>query len=91
MLLVWPLVGALIGVLASQKRGFSLAIGIIGGLLLGPLAFLLYFVSGITGKEFTAVRRCHHCKEVIHPDATICKHCKGEVRPAAPLRPRSVA
>ena len=38
----------LIGVAAAQKKGFSIAAGILGGLLLGPLAFLMFFVSGVS-------------------------------------------
>jgi len=83
MILVWPLVGALIGVLASQKRGFHLAVGILGGLLLGPLAFLMFFVSGITGKDDRMVK-CPHCAEFIKAEAKVCKHCGRDVAVAAP-------
>lgn len=34
-LLFWPLLGALIGVAASRKKGFSTTVGVLGGLLLG--------------------------------------------------------
>ena len=46
-LLFWPLFGALMGGLAAQKRGFSLAGGLICGALLGPFAILMFFMSGI--------------------------------------------
>jgi predicted lipid-binding transport protein (Tim44 family) len=77
MFIGWALIGALIGVVASQKKGFSMAGGIIGGLLLGPLAFLLFFVSGITGGD--AQKKCRHCAEFIKADATVCKHCHRDV------------
>src|SRR5690349_8364341 len=80
MLLFWPLVGALIGAYAAQKRGFSTAGGVIGGLLLGPLAFLLFFVSGIVSSS-EQQRKCPYCAEWIKPEATICKHCHKEVEP----------
>lgn len=48
LLLGWLLLGALIGMAAAQKKGFSLAGGVIGGAALGPIgAWLLYLVSGI--------------------------------------------
>lgn len=77
MFLVWALIGALLGVAASQKRGFSMAGGIIGGLLLGPLAFLLFFVSGVTKDD--QQKKCRFCAEFIKADAKVCKHCHRDV------------
>lgn len=90
MFIAWALIGALVGVAASQKKGFSLAGGIIGGLLLGPLAFLLFFVSGITSADQRA--KCPHCAEFIKAEAAVCKHCGRDVRAprGVPLRPRKV-
>src|SRR5258706_10331175 len=85
MFIAWALFGALLGVAAAQKKGFSMAGGIIGGLLLGPLAFLLFFVSGVT-KEHTT-KKCPHSAEIIKPAAPGCKHCGRDV--LAPLAPRS--
>src|SRR4051794_31053835 len=80
MLLVWPLIGAAIGAYAAQKKGFSVVGGVIGGLLLGPLAFLLFFVSGIVSTN-EQQRKCPFCAEWIRPEASICKHCHKEVPP----------
>lgn len=82
--IAWALIGALLGVAASQKKGFSMAGGIIGGLLLGPLAFLLFFVTGITKAD--QQRKCPHCAEFIKAEATVCKHCRKELRPTMPPR-----
>jgi phosphotransferase system glucose/maltose/N-acetylglucosamine-specific IIC component len=71
MLLFWVLFGALIGVSAAQRRGFSVAGGIIGGLLLGPLSFLMYFASGDR-------RKCPQCAEWIKKEAKLCPHCKTD-------------
>jgi hypothetical protein len=79
--LFWALLGALIGISAAQRRGFSVAAGVIGGLLLGPLAFLMYFVSGVTRQD-SANRKCPFCAEWIKAEATVCKHCHREVPPA---------
>jgi|SRR5688572_885587 len=46
-LVAWPVLGALIGIAASLWKGFPVAYGIIGGLVLGPLAFLMFY--GIAG------------------------------------------
>jgi hypothetical protein len=78
--LVWALIGALIGISAAQRRGFSVAAGVIGGLLLGPLAFLMYFVSGVGGRD-SATRKCPWCAEWIKAEASVCKHCGREVPP----------
>jgi len=49
--LFWPVLGALIGVAAAQRNGFNVVGGVLGGLLLGPLAVLMFFVSGIASRE----------------------------------------
>lgn len=74
MFLIWMLIGALIGVAAAQKKGFSIAAGILGGLLLGPLAFLMFLVSGVSKGDTN--RKCPHCAEFVKAEATICKHCR---------------
>ncbi len=84
MFLIWAFVGALLGVVAAQKKGFSLAGGIIGGLLLGPLAFLLFFVSGISSGD--ASKKCPHCAEWIKAEAVVCKHCHRPVTAPRPTR-----
>src|SRR5262245_7512902 len=88
MLLFWPLMGAAIGAYAAQKKGFSTIGGVIGGLLLGPLAFLLFFVSGIVSSN-EQQRKCSFCAEWIRPEATVCKHCHKDVAPLTAAAPRS--
>lgn len=85
--LAWMLLGALIGVAASQKRGFSMVAGVLGGLLLGPLAFLMYFVSGTSSSDVN--KKCPHCAEFIKADAKVCKHCHRDL--ALPPAPRPAA
>jgi phosphotransferase system glucose/maltose/N-acetylglucosamine-specific IIC component len=70
MTIAWLFFGALIGISAAQRRGFSIAGGIIGGLMLGPLAVLMYFVS--EGRI-----KCPQCAEFIKKEAKICPHCKS--------------
>lgn len=76
-LLLWPLLGILIGIYTAQKKGFSPVGGALGGLLLGPLAFLMLFVSGITRGD--AQKKCPHCAEWVKPEAKVCKHCGRDI------------
>lgn len=46
-MLYWALFGLVVGVVAAKQRGFSLLGGAVGGVLLGPLALGLFFVSRI--------------------------------------------
>ena len=80
----WAVLGASIGISAAQRRGFNGAAGAVGGLLLGPLAFLLYFVSGVTRPNET--RKCPFCAEWIKSEAQVCKHCHREVPPNVTFR-----
>lgn len=73
----WWVLGALIGVAAAQRKGFSVVGGVIGGLLLGPLAFLMFFVSGVSSSNER--RKCPHCAEWIKSEAKVCRHCHREV------------
>ena len=83
--LTWAILGALIGVAASQRKGFSLATGIIGGVLLGPLAFLMFFISGLSRGDTN--KKCPFCAEFIKADATVCKHCHKDLTPVRATRP----
>ena len=73
MLLIWTIFGALVGALAAQRKGFSMVLGILGGMLLGPLALLMLFVTGVGGGD--ARRKCPFCAEWVKAEATICRHC----------------
>jgi hypothetical protein len=78
MLFFWPLLGALIGISAGMKRGFNLVGSAIGGILLGPLAFLMFFMSGLVSRSEQRVQ-CPFCAEFIRPEANVCKHCGKDV------------
>lgn len=50
-LLLWSL-GGLIGYAAAERRGFSKIVGVIAGVLLGPVfAWVLFWVSGIAKRN----------------------------------------
>lgn len=80
--ILWLVIGALIGVYAAQKKGFSTAGGLIGGALLGPLAILMFFVSGVSSRNES--RKCPFCAEFVKAEATVCKHCHKDLPQAAP-------
>jgi hypothetical protein len=83
LIISWALIGGLIGVSAAQRRCLSLVAGILGGLVLGPLAVLMYWVSGVTRSDQR--RLCLSCLEWIKANATVCKHCR---RVLPQLRPK---
>jgi len=70
----WLILGALFGAVAAERKGWNLAVGILAGALLGILAPLLFFLSGITGGDPANVK-CPFCAEMIKAEARICKHC----------------
>jgi len=85
LLLLIPLLGGLIGDAASQRRGFSPVAGVLGGLLLGPFAVFMFFVSGVTRGD--ASRKCPACAEWIKAEAVVCKHCGSAVALAQATTP----
>jgi len=83
--LVWALFGVVIGYAAAKRKGWNPAMGAVGGALLGPLALLLFFVSGVSrgdGKR----KKCPHCAEWVAAEARVCKHCGRELGLAAVAR-----
>lgn len=87
MFIIWAIAGALIGYVAADKRGFSPVGGVLGGLLLGPVAFLMFFISGISSAD-SANKKCPYCAEWIKAEATVCKHCRQPVAAPPAVRVR---
>ncbi|MBO5792824.1 MAG: zinc ribbon domain-containing protein [Lentisphaeria bacterium] len=64
--------GCLIGLAAARAKGLGTAAGLIGGFLLGPLAFLMFLCDG-------SQKRCPGCSEWVDKTAIICYHCGREL------------
>lgn len=77
MFLFWLIIGALIGAYAAQKKGFSVVAGLLGGALLGPLAILMFAVSGVSSGD--KQRKCPSCAEWVKAEAKVCKHCGKDI------------
>ncbi len=73
-LLLWAGLGALVGGIAAHRRGFSLVTGIIAGLVLGPLAVVLFFVP-VWGSEPVRAQACPYCAGRVASNARVCHHC----------------
>ena len=59
---------------AAQRRGFSLAIGVVAGLVLGPLAVVLFFVP-LWDSQSVHPQACPYCAKRVPSDARVCTHC----------------
>ena len=76
--LFWLLLGGAIGAAAAQRKGFSMVAGVVGGMLLGPLAVLMFAVSGVVSSK-DRQKKCPFCAEWVKPEAKVCKHCHKEL------------
>jgi hypothetical protein len=74
LLLGWPLIGAVIGYIAANRRGFSPVVGLLVGALLGVFSFVL-LLFGANSK----MKKCSACLEWIDTRATACKHCHSKI------------
>lgn len=77
-LIFWAVIGGAIGYTASGRQGFSPVWGVIGGVLLGPLAVLMFAVDGVASVS-DANKKCPRCSEWVKRDAVVCKHCHSEL------------
>ena len=71
-LLVWVACGV-IGAIAAHVRGWSVLVGFLAGVILGPFVVLLFLVSGIASNGKT----CPQCAERIKADAKVCRFCRS--------------
>jgi hypothetical protein len=69
---VWFLCGIIAAAIGSKKG--EAAIGLIVGLIFGPLGILFVILS--TGRHR---KTCPLCMERIHRDAVVCPRCKRDL------------
>ena len=78
-LILWCGLWGLVGYAAASSRGWSPLVGFIAGAVLGPLALLLFLVSGVVraeGKPAEApMKICGQCAEQVQPAAKVCRFC----------------
>ncbi len=48
--------------------------------VLGPLAY----AADRTVQRYAISRECPYCREVVHPEATICRYCGNQLTPPSP-------
>jgi len=71
--IVW--IGCAIGatILGAQKG--NTLVGLVLGMLLGPLGLLLVALAKDNKRE------CPQCRERIHREANVCPHCRSPIKP----------
>lgn len=75
-IVIWCAFFGLIGLCAARVRGWSPVVGFIAGAVLGPLALLLFAVSGVVASpKADPMKVCGQCAESVRPDAKVCRYC----------------
>jgi rubredoxin len=75
-LAAWPLLGASIGIAAALTKRFPVAYGIVFGSLLGPLAFLMFYLYGVAQTDFDPQRTIYYGPRSRYA-ARRCPECTG--------------
>lgn len=77
--LFWTAFGAAIGYVAARHRSFSPITGVVAGLVLGPLAVVLFYIPlNISNSGHGKTRdpkKCPYCAGRVASDARVCMHC----------------
>ena len=74
-LLIWIVIGIGVGYVASRRPGFSVVSCVVAGMVLGPLAALLFWLPAGPGGSSEAA--CPYCSNQIPAGARLCQHCRA--------------
>jgi hypothetical protein len=75
-LLFWAGLGAAIGYVAAERRGFHVATGLVVGLALGPLAVGLFLVP-VASSDTEHQHTCPYCGGPVASTARVCTQCSA--------------
>lgn len=75
LVLLFAIIGAMIGLAAASRNGFNPGIAALGGVLLGPFALLML------ASKSTTRRQCPTCAEWVRVEASVCRYCQRELPP----------
>jgi hypothetical protein len=76
--IIWIAIG-FVAALIARNKGNNSCLGMIVGLLLGPIGLLIVFF--LPDNELGKLKRsgntkqCPNCAEYVKPEARVCKHC----------------
>ena len=72
--LFWAGLGAVVGYLAAHRRGFSPVTGVIAGLVLGPLAVVLFYIP-LNISTTVHQQPCPYCAGRVTSNTRVCTYC----------------
>jgi hypothetical protein len=81
IILLWAVIGGIVGAMIGQKKGRTGEGGALGAIL-GPLGWLVVAL-GPDYKAENETMKCPFCAELVKREAKICKHCGKELIPDA--------
>jgi len=73
LLVFWAIIGAIVGGIIGDRKGRGGA-GVVLGLLLGPIGWLI-IALGPDYKTERESKKCPFCAELVKKEAKVCKHC----------------
>ena len=59
----------------ASKKGYSSGSWFAGGLFFGIFALIAIVGSPVKGEEFSNLKECPDCREMIRINANVCKYC----------------
>ena len=73
-ILFWTALGAAVGYVAAHRRRFSPITGVVAGLVLGPLAVVLFSIP-LRISNAKHPKQCPYCAGRVTSAARVCLHC----------------